>query len=106
MRVAWKLLYCSALHGASFSGLLARVVDASPTLLLVRDKGGAVFGGIASSAWAKCGAFYGAQMCCVCVCWVAICLAILACGGGGGKGGWGCMLLPGHHEEETMVQRR
>lgn len=36
-----------------------RLGEAAPTLLLIRDKGGAVFGGIAHQPWKKQGTFYG-----------------------------------------------
>lgn len=39
--------------------LIGRLGEAAPTLLLIRDKGGAVFGGIAHHPWKKTGTFYG-----------------------------------------------
>jgi hypothetical protein len=59
LRQDWRLLFNSAKHGMSYSTFLGRLGDASPTLLLVRDKGGAVFGGIAHAPWQKTGTFYG-----------------------------------------------
>ncbi|KAF8064560.1 Meak7 [Scenedesmus sp. PABB004] len=59
LRVEWRLLFSSARHGASYSTLLSRVAGAGATLLLVRDKRGALFGGLAHAPWAKAGAFYG-----------------------------------------------
>jgi hypothetical protein len=59
LRREWRLLFGSARHGASFSTLLARLGDSAPTLLLVRDGEGAVFGGVAHSPWRRSGAFFG-----------------------------------------------
>jgi hypothetical protein len=55
-------LFNSTKHGMSYSTFLGRLGEASPTLLLVRDKGGAVFGGIAHAPWQKTGTFYGEQL--------------------------------------------
>lgn len=49
--VSVLLLFCVPYAG--------RLGDAAPTLLLIRDKGGAVFGGIAHQPWKKTGTFYG-----------------------------------------------
>lgn len=46
---------CCCLHDL----LPGRLGEAAPTLLLIRDKGGAVFGGIAHQPWKKTGTFYG-----------------------------------------------
>ncbi|GBF95254.1 hypothetical protein Rsub_08285 [Raphidocelis subcapitata] len=59
LRREWRLLFSSARHGASFSTLLARLGDAAPTLLLVRDSGGHLFGGVAHAPWRRSGAFFG-----------------------------------------------
>lgn len=61
MRREWRLLFSSAKHGASFSTLLGRLGGAAPTLLLVRDHGGRVFGGVAHAPWRRAGAFYGGR---------------------------------------------
>jgi hypothetical protein len=59
LRQDWRLLFNSTKNGMSYSTFLGRLGEASPTLLLVRDKGGAVFGGIAHAPWQKTGTFYG-----------------------------------------------
>ncbi|WIA18905.1 hypothetical protein OEZ85_003577 [Tetradesmus obliquus] len=59
LRQDWRLLFNSARHGMSYSTFLGRLGQASPTLLLLRDKGGAAFGGIAHAPWQKTGTFYG-----------------------------------------------
>lgn len=74
LRQDWRLLFNSARHGMSYSTFLGRLGQASPTLLLLRDKGGAVFGGIAHAPWQKTGTFYGESgrglldLCRVCFC--------------------------------------
>jgi hypothetical protein len=60
LRREWRLLFSSARHGASFNTFMGRVAGAAPTLLLVRDAGGAVFGGVAHAPWRRSGAFFGA----------------------------------------------
>lgn len=63
-RREWSLLFNSDKDGRSFNTFTARLAAApGPTLLLVRDKGGAVFGGFASQAWRRCGTFYGDDAC-------------------------------------------
>jgi hypothetical protein len=64
-RLEWRLLYNSQKHGISFSTFMGRLGEATPTLLLIRDKGGALFGGIAHSPWKKTGNFYGDHASCV-----------------------------------------
>ena len=60
VQVDWGLLFSSAAHGHSYNSLLMRVLDAGPTLVLVRDKQGYLFGGFAADSWHKNGQFYGA----------------------------------------------
>jgi len=43
----------------SFSTFMARIGQAAPTMLLIRDKGRHVFGGVAQQPWRKQGGFYG-----------------------------------------------
>lgn len=50
-RSTWHLLFSSNAHGESFSTMLTQVVCQGPSILLVRDKDGYVFGGFASEAW-------------------------------------------------------
>jgi hypothetical protein len=82
LRAEWRLLFASSRHGASFSTLAGRITgggDAAPlapTLLLVRDKGGALFGGVAHEPWQRSGKFYGARVYCV----LALCFSLWWCG--------------------------
>lgn len=59
VQVEWELLFSSVVHGHSFNALLMKVLDAGPTLVLVKDKHGHLFGGFASENWHKNGQFYG-----------------------------------------------
>jgi hypothetical protein len=44
----------------SFNTFMGRLgPEAAPTLLLIKDKGGHLFGGVAGSPWRKTGTFYG-----------------------------------------------
>ena len=56
----WKLAYDSREHGASMAALMNSVENMGPSLLLVEDTSGAVFGGYAADAWTPNGQFYGA----------------------------------------------
>ena len=44
-------LFSSRHHGESFSTLCKQIIDRGPTLLLVKDKGGHVFGAYAADSW-------------------------------------------------------
>jgi hypothetical protein len=61
LRQEWRLLFSSDRHGASFNTFLARLGEAAPTLVLVRDHGGALFGGVAHAPWRRSGTFFGAR---------------------------------------------
>ena len=58
-RHRWRLLFSSARDGASFSRLCALTVDRAPVLLVVRDTGGAVFGGVCTQPLQKSPRFFG-----------------------------------------------
>ncbi|XP_073017438.1 uncharacterized protein [Primulina eburnea] len=55
----WKLLYHSAVHGLSFSTFLGNIPDDGPTLLIIKDKEGYIYGGYASQPWERHGDFFG-----------------------------------------------
>ena len=44
-------LFSSRIHGESFSTLCRQILDRGPTLIVMRDKGGNIFGGFASDKW-------------------------------------------------------
>jgi len=59
-RKNWKLLYSSKKHGKSFNRFCHHVTATGPTLIFIRDTGGAVFGGFADHMWRdKYPKFYG-----------------------------------------------
>ncbi|KAM6547684.1 hypothetical protein CsatB_019360 [Cannabis sativa] len=56
----WKLLYHSSFNGLSFSTFLGHISnDEGPTVLIIKDKEGYIYGGYASQPWEKHGDFYG-----------------------------------------------
>uniref|UniRef100_A0A7C9D8B4 TLDc domain-containing protein n=2 Tax=Opuntia streptacantha TaxID=393608 RepID=A0A7C9D8B4_OPUST len=60
----WKLLYHSSYHGLSFNTFLGNVSsDQGPTLLLIKDTEGYIYGGYASQPWEKHSDFYGDMKC-------------------------------------------
>ncbi|KAJ8449229.1 hypothetical protein Cgig2_021693 [Carnegiea gigantea] len=60
----WKLLYHSSYHGLSFSTFLGNISsDQGPTLLLIKDTEGYIYGGYASQPWDKHSDFYGDMKC-------------------------------------------
>ncbi|KAK1263418.1 hypothetical protein QJS04_geneDACA008553 [Acorus gramineus] len=56
----WKLLYHSSIHGLSFSTFLGNISNGGgPTVLLIKDTDGYIYGGYASQPWEKHSDFYG-----------------------------------------------
>lgn len=56
----WKLLYHSAVNGLSFNTFIGCISTGDePTVLLIKDKEGYIYGGYASQPWEKHGDFYG-----------------------------------------------
>lgn len=56
----WKLLYHSAFNGQSFNTFLGSISNNDgPTVLIIKDKEGYVYGGYASQPWEKHADFYG-----------------------------------------------
>lgn len=59
-RKKWRLLYNSDKHGKSFNRFCYHVTGQGPTLIIIKDTGGAIFGGFASNTWKeKHPTFYG-----------------------------------------------
>ncbi|KAK4272699.1 hypothetical protein QN277_021217 [Acacia crassicarpa] len=57
---AWKLLYHSALNGLSFNTFLGNISNhEGPTVLIIKDKEGCIYGGYASQPWERHAEFYG-----------------------------------------------
>ncbi|XP_063801783.1 MTOR-associated protein MEAK7 isoform X2 [Pseudophryne corroboree] len=51
MQHKWRLLFSTSIHGESFSQLCGHLVDQGPSLLVLRDRDGFIFGGFASQNW-------------------------------------------------------
>ncbi|XP_071957480.1 MTOR-associated protein MEAK7-like [Antedon mediterranea] len=63
LRHIWRLVYAVDLHGASFSTLVKKISLQGPSILLVKDKEGHVFGGFASVNWKIGPSFIGSSEC-------------------------------------------
>lgn len=50
-RHRWRLLFSTQLHGQSFTQLCSHIIHQGPSLLVLEDKDGCVFGGFASCSW-------------------------------------------------------
>ncbi|KAJ8710586.1 hypothetical protein PYW08_009101 [Mythimna loreyi] len=48
----WRFLFSSHIHGESFSTMTGRIIDQGPSLLIIEDNAGYIFGGFASVSWA------------------------------------------------------
>ncbi|GLT90051.1 hypothetical protein SLE2022_080030 [Rubroshorea leprosula] len=58
--VEWKLLYHSTLNGLSFNTFLGSITnDNGPTVLIIKDNEGYIYGGYASQPWERHSDFYG-----------------------------------------------
>jgi hypothetical protein len=55
----WSLLYSTSRHGISLQTLYRRCAASSPSVLLVRDAGGYVFGAFCAEAWRPAARFFG-----------------------------------------------
>lgn len=47
----WRFLFSSQIHGESFSTLLGRIIDQGPTVIIIEDSNGYIFGGYATDTW-------------------------------------------------------
>ena len=61
LRKPWKRLFCSIRHGQSFAAFMSRMVFKGPTVFVIKDSGGHVFGGFAPVSWHKSNQFYGSS---------------------------------------------
>jgi TLD len=55
----WRFLFSSDVHGHSFSALLRKISKQGPTVLIIEDTNGHVFGGFAPASWKLCSNFVG-----------------------------------------------
>ncbi|KAM5137972.1 MTOR-associated protein MEAK7 [Mantella aurantiaca] len=63
IRHRWRLLFSTRIHGESFSQLCGHLVDQGPSLVVLRDSDGFVFGGFASKSWEVKPQFQGDSRC-------------------------------------------
>ncbi|XP_061196760.1 MTOR-associated protein MEAK7-like [Saccostrea echinata] len=59
----WRFLFSNSVFGDSFSQLLSQIINKGPTLLVIRDKKGHLFGGMAADSWECRAKFYGSSSC-------------------------------------------
>jgi hypothetical protein len=62
-RTAWRLIYSPRIHGVSLQTFYRRAQEEGPTLLIVQDHKGFVFGGFASAAWHVADRYFGDGEC-------------------------------------------
>ena len=62
LHTPWRLLFSSRVHGESFSVLVKKIQDQGPTVLIIKDSDGHVFGGFASESWSVRPQFIGIVM--------------------------------------------
>lgn len=63
LRLQWRFLYSSAMHGASFATFLSHIRDKGPMVILVKDSGGHIFGSFVSESVGLGPSFTGAAQC-------------------------------------------
>lgn len=59
MKKDWRLLYSSLTDPQSWHMLCANVTKQGPTIVLIEDESGSLFGGFASQSWKISPSFYG-----------------------------------------------
>ena len=99
----WALLYSTEQHGCSLRTAYSRLAGSGPSLLIVRDAGGQIFGGFASDSWRVSPSYFGNGECFLfratpsfaCYAWTGVnthCMLgfadSIAFGGGGQFGIW------------------
>ncbi|XP_013161295.1 PREDICTED: TLD domain-containing protein 1 isoform X1 [Papilio xuthus] len=47
----WRFLFSSHIHGESFSTMAGRIIEQGPSVLIIEDSSGHIFGGFAACAW-------------------------------------------------------
>ncbi|KAI0235168.1 MTOR-associated protein MEAK7 [Lamellibrachia satsuma] len=63
LRDEWRFLFSSNQHGESFFTLLKHIINKGPTLLIVRDKQGYIFGGYSTVSLTHRPRFVGSEHC-------------------------------------------
>lgn len=51
LQAKWRFLFSSRMHGESFSTMLGRILAQGPTVLLIEDSNGFVFGSFSAESW-------------------------------------------------------
>merc|ERR1719167_43490 len=59
LRALWRPLFNTDLHGESFSKFAGNIINQGPTLIVIWDEVGNVFGGFATDSWKLGPKFYG-----------------------------------------------
>ncbi|KAM4614505.1 MTOR-associated protein MEAK7 [Discoglossus pictus] len=59
----WRLLFSTRIHGESFSQLCGHLIDQGPSVLVLKDSDGFIFGGFASQNWEVKPQFQGNDRC-------------------------------------------
>ncbi|XP_043937405.1 MTOR-associated protein MEAK7 [Protopterus annectens] len=59
----WRLLFSNRIHGESFSQLCGKIVRQGPTIIILKDTDGHIFGGFASHSWEFKPQFQGDSSC-------------------------------------------
>ena len=62
-RTKWRLLYSSSTDPHSWNIIQQSIDKQGPTLVLIQDNGGPLFGGYASTSWRVSPTFYGDEQC-------------------------------------------
>ncbi|XP_071054421.1 MTOR-associated protein MEAK7 [Onthophagus taurus] len=58
-QLEWRFLFSSEIHGESFSTLIGRIVNQGPSVLILEDQNGHMFGGFAPANWTLGPNFFG-----------------------------------------------
>ncbi|XP_050355903.1 MTOR-associated protein MEAK7 isoform X2 [Nymphalis io] len=48
----WRFLFSTHIHGESFSTMTGRIIEQGPSIIIIEDSSGYIFGGFASVPWA------------------------------------------------------
>lgn len=59
----WRLLFSNVVNGDSFTQLVGHIINKGPSLIVVKDKEGYIYGGFASQGWELRPKFYGSEDC-------------------------------------------
>lgn len=60
-QLEWRFLFSSEIHGESFSTLIGRIVNQGPSVIIIEDSNGYIFGGFAPANWSLGPNFFGDQ---------------------------------------------